>query len=55
MKMLAVIFIVIFSSCKQTSVKEGQVPMFDSIVAEESSIDISMIDTTEPIKKDTLN
>ena len=45
MKKFAVIFIVILSSCKQTSVEEGQVPMFDSIVAEESSIDISMVDT----------
>jgi len=45
MKKLAVIFIVILSSCKQTSLEEGQVPLFDSIVAEESSIDISKVDT----------
>jgi methyl coenzyme M reductase beta subunit len=45
MKKILILFAVILSSCKQTSVEEGQVPMFDSIVAEESSIDISMIDT----------
>lgn len=45
MKKILILFAVILSSCKEASVEEGQVPMFDSIVAEENSIDISMIDT----------
>lgn len=45
MKKFAVIFVVIFSSCGQAP-KESQVPTFDSIVAEESTIDINMLDTS---------
>ena len=45
MKKFAVIFVVIFSSCGQVPEEKTQLSLFDSIVAEESSIDISMLDT----------
>ena len=45
MKKFAVIFVVILSSCGQVPEEEAQFSLFDSIVAEESSIDISMLDT----------
>lgn len=46
MKKFVILFIVLFVSCAQAPKEENQVPMFDSIIiAEESSIDISMLDT----------
>jgi len=46
MKKFAVIFGVIFSSCGQVPEEEAHLSLFDSIVAEESTIDISMLDTS---------
>lgn len=46
MKKFIILFIVLFVSCGQAPKEESEVPMFDSIIiAEESSIDISMLDT----------
>lgn len=45
MKKFAVIFGIILSSCGQAPKQQPKMSMFDSIIAEESTIDISMLDT----------